>query len=97
MVDVPLFYSPFSSRTPVCIENYAVLAILSIVSLTLSIAPSAVPPCLVTTIGVSSKFGALRGKVSSRKNMVLSFEDPLPLGIYILGVSPDGRWALTVA
>jgi hypothetical protein len=36
------------------------LIMLSIVSLTPSIAASAVPPCLIATIRVSSKFGALR-------------------------------------
>ena len=37
-----------------------VLIMLYIVSITLLFAASAVPPCLIATIGVSSKFGALR-------------------------------------
>jgi hypothetical protein len=37
-----------------------VLIMLSVVSITPLIAASAVPPCLIATIGVSSKFGALR-------------------------------------
>jgi hypothetical protein len=40
----------------------AVLVMLSIVSLTPSIAASAVPPCSIATVGVFSKFGALGGK-----------------------------------
>ncbi len=39
-----------------------VLVMLSIVSLTLLIAALAPPPCSITTVGVSSKFGVLGGK-----------------------------------
>jgi hypothetical protein len=37
-----------------------VLIMLSIVSITLLFAALAVPPCLIATLGVSLKFGALR-------------------------------------
>jgi hypothetical protein len=47
-----------------------VLIMLSIVSITLLIAASAVPPCLIATIGVSSKFGAL-GKRSYEERIWL--------------------------
>ena len=43
------------------------LVVLSIVSITPPIAVSAIPPCLITTIRVSLKFGALRERCHIRR------------------------------
>jgi hypothetical protein len=43
------------------------LVVLSIVSITLPIAASAVPPCLIATTRVSSKFGVLGERFHIRK------------------------------
>ena len=51
------------------------LVMLSIVSLTPSIAASAVLPCSITTVGVFSKFGALGANSTvSRTNVAPSLE-----------------------
>jgi hypothetical protein len=62
IIDVSLFYSHFSFRSPACNEIYRVLVKLSIVSLVPSIAASVTPPCSIATVGVFSKVGVLGRK-----------------------------------
>jgi hypothetical protein len=62
MVDVSLFSNHFSSRKPVCNENYrgaghAVDRFVDAIDRRFSCSP-----CSIATVGVSSKFGVLGGK-----------------------------------
>lgn len=64
---MPLFSNYFSPRKPVCDKRQLRKILLSIVSLTPSIAVSAVSPCSIATIKVFSKFGAVREKFYIKK------------------------------
>lgn len=59
MVDVSLFYSHFSSRKAPCNANYRCVVMLPIVSLTPSIAASALALCSMTELHMRSNFGAM--------------------------------------
>jgi hypothetical protein len=55
------------------------------------------PPLLIYDYQSLFEFRSTRGKVQLRKNIALSFEDILPTGIYMPGVSPGGGGASQVA
>jgi hypothetical protein len=90
MVDVSLFYSHFSSRKPVCNENergvgHAVDPFVDAIDRRFSCSPLLNRDC-----GSLFEVRSARGKVLSGKDMALSFEDTLPSGTCIPGVSPFG-------
>jgi hypothetical protein len=68
MVDISLFHG-HPSFTKQVHENPVMFVMLSIISLTPSIAASAAPPCSTATMGVSLGVRSDRGKFLSRKNL----------------------------